>query len=619
MEKEPLFKEFPPVSTEAWKKKIIADLKGADYRKKLVWKTPEGFDVEPFYRREDLAGKDNLNVLPGDYPFLRGKTTRGNPWLVRQDIPVDNLAEANRKALDISLKGVDALGFIFTGDFVPETDTIDKLLQNIRADLIELNYSTRYPLKTVGIIDSLAKKYNRDLDKIRGSVDYDPLGYFSRYGRFYHSKEEDFKLLERLLQATELLPRFHVLTVDGSLFHNAGSGIVSQLAFTLAKGADYLTYLTGACFEVDQVAAHLRFQFAVGSGYFMEMAKFRAARYLWANIVNAYGLNDADNAAMCIHCKNSEWNKTVYDPYVNLLRTTTETMSSLIAGVHSMEVLPFDKVYENPSEFAERIARNQQLILKYESYFDKVADPAAGSYYIEELTQNIIDKAWALFLEVDEMGGYFKAFEKGFIQKTIQEEAIRKDRDIARRRHIILGTNQYPDSNEHYEHIEDKVFDVNGTDSGIETLKPYRGAQAFERLRYKTDQYALHNKRPVAWMLTYGNLAMRNARARFAGNFFGCAGFEIVNNPGFETIEKGIEAARKANPDIVVICSPDEEYGDIALPVFRALKDRMVIVLAGYPEKLVERLIQEGMEHFIHTRSNVLEELKKYQHLLKIE
>lgn len=615
MENKELFKEFPSISTQEWKDKIISDLKGADYNRKLVWHNTEGFDVQPFYRSEDLEKLEMLNTLPGDFPYVRGSKAKGNEWLIRQDIKVTDIAAANEKALDIRMKGVDSFGFSFDDNFIPDSDAIDQLLKNIRADVMELNFDSSKPLEVVQAIEILAKKYNRDLDKIKGSVNFDPLNYYSLNGTFQQGKDNDCTLLEDLMNASANLPNFQVLTIDATTYHNSGSGIVSQIAFALAKGAEYLTYLTEKGFDIDTIAPKIRFHFAVGSSYFMEIAKLRAARYLWANIVNVYGLSDASNATMFVHCSNSEWNKTIYDPFSNMLRTTTETMSSVLGGIDSMAVLPYNAVYEETTEFSERIARNQQLLFKGESYFDKVADPAAGSYYIEELTKNIVDEAWKLFLEIDDKGGYQKAFEAGFIQDKISKESSGKNFDIASRKRVILGTNQFPNVNERLDIQQDESTII---DKNPNTLKPYRGAQEFENLRLKTDQFALTNKRPKVWMFTYGNLAMRNARAQFAANFFGCAGFEIENNAGFKNIETGIEAAKKANPEIVVICSSDNEYKDNVLQIYRALKNDSIVVLAGYPKEIIDELKVEGFDNYIHVKTNMLEELKKYQQLLKI-
>jgi methylmalonyl-CoA mutase len=348
----------------------------------------------------------------------------------------------------------------------------------------------------------------------------------------------------------------------------------------------------------------------------MEIAKFRAARYLWSKIVNAYGLSDSDNATMFIHCTNTQFNKTVYDPYVNMLRSTTETMSAVLGGIDSMTVLPFNAIFEESTNFSERIARNQQLILKGESYFDKVVDPAAGSYYIENLTNNIIHETWKLFLEVQEKGTYLEAFKQGYILRKIKEEASAKDLEIAQRKRSILGTNQYPNNIEVLLNIDEDIFKETN-DTGI--LKPYRGALEFEKIRYKTDKYAVKNTRPRAWMYTFGNLAMLKARSQFAGNFFGCAGFEIIDNNVFTSLADGINTAKKIKPEIIVICSSDEEYAEIALPIFEALKNESIIVLAGYPVDLAEKLKTAGMANFIHLKSNVIEELKKYQALVGIK
>ncbi len=618
MEKEKLFTDFSPVSTKEWTEKIIKDLKGADYDKKLVWKTDEGFDVQPFYREEDLTKVPHHKVLPGNFPYVRGNNAKGNQWLVRQDILVEDLDKTNAKLLDIRMKGVDSLGIIYTNGHVPDEEEVEHLLNNIRADVMELNFSCDDPYTVIQVIDHLVKKYNRDLDKVKGSLEFCPLSRYSTTGKFYILEKEDFRTISKVFIAGGLLPNFQLLTVNGTVFKNSGAGIVSELAFSLAMATDYLTYLTENGHDIDDVAPRIRFHFSVGSDYFMEIAKFRAFRFLWSKIVNAYGVSRADKTKTFIHCSNAKWNKTLYDPYVNMLRTTTETMSAALGGVDSLSVLSFNEVFEKPEEFSERIARNQQLILKKESFFDKVADPASGSYYIEELTTKLIEKAWELFLQVDEKGGYLEAFKHGFIQERVRNEAEKKNRDIALRKMSLLGTNQYPNISEHSDTADHilQARPVAGND--LELLIPCRGAEAFEEIRLKTDAYSASKKRPVVWMFAYGNMAMRRARSQFASNFFGVAGFEITDNPGFSSVEEGVNAAKKAKPDIVVLCSSDEEYADITLPVYKALKEDAVVVLAGYPQDLVEQFRAKGMEHFIHIRSNVQEDLKNYQQILGI-
>lgn len=616
-----LFSEFPPVNTSQWEEVVMKDLKGADYAKKLIWKTAEGFDVKPYYRAENLNEIPWLNTFPGDFPFVRGNKVSGNNWLVRQDIAVDDIARANAKALDILMKGVDALGFRLECKKNYTIEQIEALLKNIRADIAEINfYGTSQQLEIVKMMDELVRRYNRPLDKIFGSVNYDPVMRFSRRGVWYENQEADFNRASELIKAATALPNFRVIGVNAHLFADAGASIVQEMAFGLAVGVEYLTRLVGKGFFIGEVAPKMKFNFGVGSNYFMEIAKYRAVRMLWAQIVNAFGLNDARNGRMFIHATNNSWNFTLYDPWVNALRTTTGTMAAVLGGVDSFTVRPYDIAARKSSDFAERIARNQQLILKEESYLDRIADPAAGSYYIENLTMLLMEDAWELFLQIDEEGGFVESLKKGLIQKQINESAARRNTNLASRREVLLGTNQFPNFTERLSDVLPaelfKVEDKTEPGATIETIKIYRGAMEFEQLRYLTDRFSVQNKRPVAWMFTFGNLAMRKARANFASNFFACAGFAIQDNAGFATIEEGIKAVKEEKPEIVVICSSDEEYEGNAQAIFEALHQEAVVVLAGQPVGLADTLRAAGMQHFIHVKSNVLETLHAFQQQL---
>lgn len=620
---EKLFTEFPAITTEEWKNKIIKDLKGADYNKKLVWRTTEGFQVDPFYRKEDLDKLDHLDVLPGNFPFVRGEKTSDNNWNIRQDIKVEELSEANKKALDVLMKGITSLGFILP-ETKPDEKDIEDLLENVFADLVELNFKTDgYSIQLLEIIDKLAKKYNRDLDKICGSVDYDPLKRLLLNGDFPGTEKEAFDHAVRLIQKAAHLPNMKVITVNGDVYKNSGASIVEELAFTLAHANEYLAQLTDRGMSINKIAPRFRFNLAVGSNYFMEIAKLRAARILWAHITNAYGPEHTDITRMNIHTFSSDWNKTLYDPHVNMLRTTTEAMSAIIGGTDSLTLKGFNEAYQSTDEFSERIARNQQLLLKEESYLDKVIDPAGGSYYIENLTNSIANDAWKLFLEIDEQGGFVESLKAGMIQARINNSANQKDMDIATRRISILGTNQFPAVDEKIDKgLENSFFEKDKqTDENamIETLKPYRGAQAFEKLRYQTDVYARTNKRPSVFMLTYGNLAMRRARAQFSGNFFACAGYEIIDNNGFPSAEEGVHAAIERKADIIVLCSSDDEYAELAPAVSELVRGKALVVVAGYPKDHIDDLKAKGIQNFIHIRSNVLETLNEFQSLLGIE
>lgn len=377
-EKKKLFEEFPPVTTEQWEAVIEKDLKGADYNKKLVWRTAEGFSVRPYYRAEDLKHISWMGVMPNQFPFVRGNRAEENNWLVRQDIIVNDVKEANRQAIDAISRGCNSIGFKLDNEHAYDAIEISTLVNGIDQKTVEINlYNNKYHLP---LLEMMSKVPN-----VRGSLNYDPLTRYLRRGTWYVSETTDMELAYIMVKAE--MPSFQTIGINSHIFTNAGATIVQEMAFALAIGAEYLDQLTEKGLAVDEIAPKMRFNVAVGQNYFMELAKMRAYRLLWANIVKAYGGKE-ENAKMHIHACNAEIGMSLYDAYVNMLRTTTGTMSAVLGGVDSFCVTPFDSPYEIPNDFARRIARNQQLILKEEAHFDKVADPAAGSYYIENLTDS---------------------------------------------------------------------------------------------------------------------------------------------------------------------------------------------------------------------------------------
>lgn len=618
-----MFEDFPPVSTSEWEEKIRTDLKGADYEKKLMWQTGEAFILRPYYRNEDLAGLKHLRHFPGAFPYVRGKQSSGNHWRIRQDIRVEDIPVANAKALEILMKGIDSLGFILNEEHSYTRDEIDRLLRNIHAHAVELNFVCgRQAANLLGILDQLVKDYNRDLNQIQGAVDFDPLGRLLTRGRFYEDEEKDFEAARALIDLADHLPHFRVLAVHGSVFHNAGSTTTQELAYALAAGNEYLARLTGLGTSVTRIAPRIRFNFATSSNYFIEIAKYRAVKMLWARIVQEYGGDEA-SAKMNIRAVNSSWNKTLYDPHVNMLRTTTEAMSAILGGVDSLTISPYDETSGRVSDMAERVARNQQLILKEESYLDKVADPSAGSYYIETLTDSLAAAAWKEFQNIEAQGGFLTAVKGGTIQKAVIASAEAKEKAVATRKRVLVGTNQYPNLQESLD-LKDDTFlrqplSLEEENEGIPVLRPLRASAAFERLRYATDLFVSNGgKRPSVFLLTYGNLVMRKARAAFSTNFFGCAGFQIIEQPGFASLEDGIEAAKTSGAEFVVLCSSDEEYADTALLAFDALKAQARVIVAGNPVECVEQLKAGGLQDFIHLRTNVLEALQAYQKMTGI-
>lgn len=613
--KEKLFSDFPPISTQAWMDKIMADLKGADYEKKLVWRTNEGFKVKPFYRREDLEGLKTIEALPGEFPYLRGNKKNDNTWYVRQDIQVDNAEEANRKALDLLNRGIDSIGFVLRGSDVNE-QTLHTLLKGIHPECIETNFSTsfKHAAELAELLNRYFKKQEYDPRRLHGSIDYDPLGHLMQKGKEPHEAiERTVKIIKHLSH----YPHFSCIAVNSRQVNNAGAYIYQELGYALAWGNEYLYQLTEAGIPIDEVARKIKFNFGISSNYFMEIAKFRAARMLWADIVNEYHPADHRACQMAIHAETSRFNLTLFDAHVNLLRTQTEAMSAAIAGVDSITVLPFDSVYETPNDFSERIARNQQLLLKEESHLNRIVDPAAGSYYIEHLTDAIARQAWDLFLQTEGEGGMWEALRKGTVQAAVNASNRARHEALSKRREILLGTNQYPNFNEQ---AGNKVplapaYDTRNNEAPYPILNDTRAASEFEALRLQTEH---SGKRPRAFMLTIGNLAMRQARAQFSCNFLACAGYEVIDNLGFPTIEAGVEAALKAQADIIVLCSSDDEYAQYAIPAYQAINGRALFIVAGAPA-CSDELKAAGIEHFIHVRCNVLETLKAFNSLLGIK
>ena len=615
--KEKLFSDFPGVSTEAWMEKITADLKGADFEKKLVWKTNEGFKVKPFYRQEDLEGLKTTEGLPGQFPYLRGTKKDDNTWYVRQDIKVECPKAANEKALDILNRGVDSLGFSVKKKDL-SAEYIETLLEGICAECIELNFSTCQGA-TVQLAKLLVEYFTKkgyDLAKLQGSVNYDPMGKMMVRGKDLSNYAATAK---ELVETLAVLPGYRCINVNAVELNNAGSYIAQELGYALAWGNEYLNALVEAGISADDAAKKIKFNFGISSNYFLEIAKFRAARMLWANIVKEYNPACECACKMLAHAETSTFNLTLFDAHVNLLRTQTEAMSAALAGVNSIAVTPFDKAYQTPDDFSERIARNQQLLLKEECHFDKVVDPAAGSYFIENLTVSIAQQAWNLFLQVEE-GGMLEAIKAGKVQAAVNASNKARHEAVSKRKEVLLGTNQYPNFNE----LSNGKAPLACTcccggdqecEKPIATLDTARAASEFEALRLQTEN---SGKRPKAFMLTIGNLAMRQARAQFSCNFLACAGYEVIDNLGFATVEEGVEAAMKANADIVVLCSSDDEYAELAIPAFQALNGRAMFIVAGAPA-CMEDLKAAGIENFIHVRCNVLETLKEYNAKLGIK
>ena len=421
--KEKLFNQFPPVSTKEWMARIAADLKCEDLSK-LVWKTREGFDVMPFYMREDILNLDYIDTIPGQFPFLRGNKTSGNSWKVRQNITVADYKAANEKALELLMKGVDSIGFYFDDPDSINEHNFNSLLKGIIPEAVELNFLSNGKAKEiVTLFSDYIKNSGADPHKVYGAVETDPIGRLMLNGTLCIPVMQGLDYLAAVAGLASGLPRFRTIHLNASSFGNAGCNIVEELAFGISMGAEYLSQLIHRGVKADAAASKIRFSFSIGPDYFPGIARLRAARLLWSAVVKSFGIENNGSAQMDMHCVTSQWDKSASDPYINMLKTQTEAMSAILGGTDSLTVEPCDIVFRQPDEFSLRIARNQQLILKEESYFDKVADPGAGSYYIEKLTYLIAGSAWKLFLETEANGGFLESLKNSTIQEKIRKSA----------------------------------------------------------------------------------------------------------------------------------------------------------------------------------------------------
>ncbi len=606
---ERLFEEFPGVSTEAWEAVINTDLKGADYQKKLVWRTAEGFNVRPYYRAEDLQNIEWLGTTAGEFPYVRG-VKNCNKWKVFQTINVECPAEANKKALHALESGAESVAFEICNEV--DKEFVSALTAGIDPTKNEVVF---YICTSNTTIVEPVMEWAAGFDKeaVRIAFDFDPLMWgLTRFGKFCCGKErgEDCfdKIAGYISRYSEEFKHVRFAGVDGSLIGNSGSTIVEELGYMMAAGHEMLVELIKRGVSATAAAKSIRFTTSITSNYFMEIAKLRAARLLWANIMKAYEPECKCAEKIYLHAVTSMWNQTVYDSYVNMLRGTTEAMSAAIAGVHSLEVLPFNAATTKNDEFAERIARNVQLLLKNEAHFDNVVDPAGGSYYIENLTASIAQEAWKLFLEVENEGGYIASFNKGTISARVKASAEKKNKEVATRRITLLGTNQYPNFGEVLESQKAECACGCNCEAGENALVPYRGGEQFEAMRQVVDA---SGKAPKAFMLTCGNLAMARARAQFSCNFFACAGIKVQDNTFFASVEEGVKAAKEAGADIVVVCSSDDDYATLAPEVAKLIGEEAIVVVAGAPA-CAEELKAQGITHFISIRDNVLETLKGY-------
>jgi len=610
---EKLFSEFPEVTTQEWKDKIIKDLKGKDYNK-LIDRTEFGSEFEPFYQKNNIDKNPYIENIPGKFPFVRG-TEQTNNWKIRQDIIVNDIVEANKTAIKLINTGVESICYCFANRHISDISDLTILLDDIDLLKTEVSFKNQDKIFLLQELFILYLEMNSiDVQSIKGSFNYSPYTELLLNGILHEGETEQLNELSEFIDINiERLGKYGAVSICADIFKNSGATIPQEIAFALSQAVEYINKCTDfKHIYAGEIIERMEFTFATGSDYFFEISKYRVIRLLWAKIVKEFEIEDEKLQKIKINAVNSKWDKTIYDAHVNMLRVTTQTMSAALGGCKSISVMPFDRTYKIPDDFSYRIAKNTQIILKEESYFNKIVDPAGGSYYIEKITQEIANKAWDLFLEIENAGGFHANIINGKIQTMIEEAANEKNMKIAQGRVSILGTNTYPNQEEK---AQDKIkldleYNYDTINPEFSVLHIHRGAEAFEKLRLKTEQAF---KTPKVFLYSAGNITMRKARSMFSSNFFACAGFKIIDDAEFETEEEKFKEIDKQNPDIIVACSSDKEYADLVPMLKEKIKHNKKIVVAGYPKDLIEQFKEIGVTDFIHAKSNILEVLTKFQ------
>jgi len=405
-----LFGEFKDISAPEWKQKIQVDLKGADYNETLIWNSPEGIDVKPFYH-------------PDTYTHLQAKApTKSSEWKICQSIEVDYQEKLKARILHAISNGADTIKLLN----IPEHIILNELLKGI--DLSATKVYFDFTVFNASLIDQLVGLKNKN--NIYCNIDI--IGHLARTGNWFQNLNSDHEILENFMKHSKDFGS--ILSIDMSLYQNAGANMVQQLAYGLAHANEYFNHFG------TQIKKQLVFNVSIGTNYFFEIAKLRSLRLLYEILSDEYALNSECH----IFATPSKRNKTIYDYNTNMLRTTTECMSAILGGANTISNLSYDSVYHHTNEFGDRIARNQLLILKHESYFNTVDNPSDGSYYIEELTHDLTERALSLFKDIEANGGFLKQLKEGTLQRKIKESAAKEQSLFDEAKEVLLGSNKYP-------------------------------------------------------------------------------------------------------------------------------------------------------------------------------
>lgn len=652
--------EFLPPKFEEWKAQVEKDLKGASFEKKLITKTYEGINLNPIYTIEDSKNSHNKNSLPGFDNFIRGESTSGyhvKTWNVNQEISLADSIEFNTALIDalqngqncinVSLDSATKLGLDAdysdinlvgdTGLSISAIKSLDRALNNIDPTQYHISVHTgAIGLPFLSLFNSLLHSRNIKSNKISGAITADPLQELVKTGNLKISEDFIFNSLKLAVDwSNKNASKLKVIGISTLPYVNSGANSVQEIGIALSTFIYYLNQLFDKGVSPENIFNKTQFTFGISTNYFMEISKFRAIKILLKNIADAYKV-DNDKIELDLNAKSAEFYYTKLDPYVNMLRSTTQSFSSIIGGVKGITVTPFDEVIRKPDSFSRRIARNTHTILREESHLDQVIDPAGGSYFVESLTEQIAVKAWDFFKQIENNGGILECLKNDFIQNEIEKISNDRNKDINKRKSVIVGTNMFADvkekqivksnfdqnafykkraeylnkfrlngTNEKHTDIMNKLNSISkltdteiidlmteaflkGATIGeitsslissqkselkINSLKIKRASEDFEMLRQSALEFQNENgELPKVYLANWGSINEYKTRADFSKGFFEVGGFDVVESKGFSSIEEIVNNSINSKASIIVLCSTDENYEEIVPKVCTELK-----------------------------------------------
>ena len=654
------FDEFEKPTYEQWQAEVEKALKGGDFHKKMFTKTYEGITLQPIYTPALHGEKIPKGVYPGAGEFLRGTKASGyikESWGVSQyvddSLPKDanhaslyeivkggtihniRLDEATRHDQDVQVGASVGVG----GTSLSTMDDCKQLIErfNLKENplYIETGASAAILLGMLAATVKGAKKQTADL---KGLIGADPVGVWAKDGALHISLDTAFdEMAHTVVWAKEQAPELKTVLVSGDVYANGGANDVQEVAYALATAVCYVRQLAQRNIDIHTIAKSMMFTFSMGANFFMEIAKLRALRVLWARIMEAFGAEEADRAVH-VHGRTSAFTKTVYDPYVNLLRNTTQAFSGVVGGLNSLEVSPFDQPIRKADDFSRRIARNIQVMLQTEFELRQPVDPVGGSWYVETLAAELCEKIWAEFQTIESKGGIVAALKEGYPQAQVKAILEERFKNLAYRRDVAVGNNMYANMTEELldlkpenqetlrqkrvAHIEEYLasaepdaiskaqatLEASTTEPGAliglielgalqkltirqirksldagdissETIEPitaHRWTEQFEALRMRTENYKQRTKDNVkVFLANMGPIPQHKPRADFSTGFFEVGAFEVIKNDGHETTADAAKAARESGADVVVICSTDDTYPELVPPLAKELKETM--------------------------------------------